>query len=574
MLKNSFIKYKSSLYFIVYLFIVLLGVFQTKVYAQDLEKIGKKDPIKVNGGLSFSNIFYAVDGIQARRDPSLWFMSGNINFNLYGWSVPLSVSLSQHNKSTFQQPFNQYGLSPKYKWLTLHAGYRNLSFSPYTLAGHTFLGGGIEMNPGKYKFAAMYGRMLKAVDEDTLSTKSLSPSFQRMGWGWKAGYEDEGNGVEVSMFHAKDDIGSISYIPEKNDVKPGENLVLGISAKTKITKRFSVQGEFGNSAYTRDIRAEKSSSARSVYANLGNLFIYRTSTSNYSAYKLNGTYSLEKYTFGMTYERIQPGYRSMGTYFFNNDMENITVNTTARAKKDKVSIGLNLGTQRNNLQNTETNTVKRYIGSLNLTYTPNPKWNFNATYSNFQTSTAMSQRIQQFQNLDSLRFYQVSQSANGGLGYNGGNKERKHGVNLNLGYQVSKNTQKSNSDNNDSKFYNVNLSYRFTLVPKNVGISIGVNGNESVLSNTTTYTLGPTASINRSLFKKALRCTVSTSYNNVFTGGINTSTVLNFNFNNSFIFFKKHSIMLNAMVVNRQAKSSKSTNFIEYTCTVGYSFSF
>ena len=544
-----------------------------KIQAQDLEQIGKKDAIKVNGSLSLMNVFYAADGIKSRRPPSTWFVNGSVTFNLYGWSVPLSMTMSQNNRA-FNQPFNQYGLSPKYKWITLHAGYRSMTFSPYTLAGHTFLGGGIELTPKNYKFAAMYGRMLKAIDEDTLSGNIQAPSFQRWGWGWKAGYEKDGNGVDVSMFHAKDQIGSIRYVPEKSDVKPGENLVVGISGRLKVTKQLNVQWEYANSAYTRDIRADIVTEKKSIYANLGNLFNYRTSTSNYSAYKVGGTYAFLKYSIGANYERIQLGYKTMGAYFFNNDMVNVTFNATGRFLKDKINAGFNIGTQRNNLQKTEINTVKRIIGSVNLTYTPNQKWNFNATYSNFQTSTAISQRIQQFQNADSLRFYQVSQSANGGVGYNFRSKEKKKGITLNLAYQVAKNTQSAGSQNNDSKFYNGNLSYRYTITPKNVGLSIGVNGNQSELSTVNTFSVGPTASVNKSMFKKTLRSTISSSYSNVFNNGKNTSRVLNISFNNSYVLFKKHSFMLNAVIINREATSLTVQKFTEYTCTVGYTLVF
>jgi hypothetical protein len=552
---------------------LLLFLLSTVVHAQDLGQIGKKDAIKMNGSLSMMNVFYASDGISARRPPSTWFINGNVNFNIYGWSVPLSVTMSQNNTS-LNQPFNQYGLSPRYKWVTLHAGYRNMNFSQYTLAGHTFLGGGVELTPKHYKFAAMYGRLLKAVAEDTLSGNGQTPSFERWGWGWKAGYEKDGNGIDVNMFHAQDRVNSIAYIPEQNDVKPGENLVIGLSGKLRVSKQFNVQGEIANSAYTRDTRAEIATGNRSIYANLGNIFTYRTSTSNYSAYKLNGTYTFLKYTLGATYERIQPGYRTMGAYFFNNDMENVTLNLTGRFAKDKLNAGINLGTQRNNLQNTEVNTVRRMIGSINLSYTPNQKWNFNASYSNFQTSTAIAQRVQQYQNADSLRFYQVSQSANGGAGYNFGSKERKKAILLNLAYQIAKNNSSGSGQNGDSKFYNGNLSYKYTIVPKNVGLSIGVNANQSELSTVNTFALGPTASVNKSMFKKTLRSTVSTSYNNLYNNGRNTSRVLNIAFNNNFVYKRKHTLMMNAVIINRESNTANVQKFTEYTCTVGYTFVF
>ena len=59
-----------------------------------------------------------------------------------------------------------------------------MSFSPYTLSGHEFLGGGVELTPDKipFKFSAMYGRLQKATEPDTLSG---DPSYKRMGGGFK-----------------------------------------------------------------------------------------------------------------------------------------------------------------------------------------------------------------------------------------------------------------------------------------------------------------------------------------------------------------------------------------------------
>ena len=43
-----------------------------------------------------------------------------------------------------------------------------MSFSPYTLSGHLFLGGGVELRPqGPWTVSAMAGRLQKAIPVDT-----------------------------------------------------------------------------------------------------------------------------------------------------------------------------------------------------------------------------------------------------------------------------------------------------------------------------------------------------------------------------------------------------------------------
>ena len=77
--------------------------------SQDLETIGKEGAVKINGGISLNQIFYTAKGIQSRRDPYSYFLTGNLNMSLYGVSVPLSFAISNQNRS-FQQPFNQLSL--------------------------------------------------------------------------------------------------------------------------------------------------------------------------------------------------------------------------------------------------------------------------------------------------------------------------------------------------------------------------------------------------------------------------------------------------------------------------------
>jgi hypothetical protein len=190
-------------------------------YTQNLQTIGKSKPLSVTGGVSLNQIGYAVSGIESRRDPYTYYASGNINFSLYGWSVPLSFGYSNH-RSTFQQPFNQYSVHPTYKWVTAHAGYTSMSFSPYTVSGHIFFGGGVDLAPeGKWKFSGLYGRFLKAVKPDTSNTSKI-PAFKRIGHGFKASYIADGNIVDLIMFHAKDELNSIESLPDSIGISPQE----------------------------------------------------------------------------------------------------------------------------------------------------------------------------------------------------------------------------------------------------------------------------------------------------------------------------------------------------------------
>jgi hypothetical protein len=62
----------------------------TPAIAQNLESIGKSDPLKITGGFSSNQVMYFASGITDRRSPYTMFANANLNINIYGWSAPFS----------------------------------------------------------------------------------------------------------------------------------------------------------------------------------------------------------------------------------------------------------------------------------------------------------------------------------------------------------------------------------------------------------------------------------------------------------------------------------------------------
>lgn len=551
--------------------ITLIHLSSLELSAQDLESVGKENPLKISGGLGTTHTFYGVSGIPNRRPPYLWFLNGNITFDLYGWTVPFSATWSNQNRE-FRQPFNQYGVSPRYKCITGHFGYRNLTFSPYTLSGHTFLGAGVELTPGIWRISAMYGRFNKAVAEDTLTENTNVPSFKRMGYSFKIGVGKEGSFIDIIYFSAKDEINSIPYVPVEENVLPAENMVLSVNGQKQVGKRTTLGFEYATSAYTRDIRAATTEQEnKNIFSPI---FTHRNSTQYYSAFRSNLTYNGDFYSIALGYERIEPEYRTLGAYFFNNDLENITIAPSLRMFKQKLNLNANVGIQRNNILNNNESTTKRYLGSVNLNYMPNPKWNFAAQYSNFITYNRISNRFDQFQSIDTLNFHQITESASFNTGYNSTGKEKRHGVNLNLAFQRANQTQGEQITNNQSIFYNGNLTYRYSLLPQTLTLIAGLNGNQNSIGEISSLALGPTASVSKSFFDKKVRASLTTTYNTIITESESTGNAINVIVSSGFALDKKSNFSLNLMVLNKTSKVSATSNFTEFTGTFGYMYSF
>lgn len=128
-----------------------------------------------------------------------------------------------------------------------------MSFSPYTLSGHEFFGGGVELKPDNgFRFAALYGRFRKAVQPDSTV---FEPMYRRMGSGFLMGYEGDNMDVSVNLFKASDQVGSLDLSEEQTLTlpAPAENVTGSVVLSYRMANGFSVMGEYGLSAINHDI---------------------------------------------------------------------------------------------------------------------------------------------------------------------------------------------------------------------------------------------------------------------------------------------------------------------------------
>jgi hypothetical protein len=560
---------------------VIGAFFQSDVYSQNLETIGKEKPIKISGGVSLSQIGYAASGIDSRRDPYSYYATGNLNVSLYGWSVPLSFSYSNQGVS-FQQPFNQFSMHPTYKWITLHAGFTSMNFSPYTVGGHLFSGVGVDATPtNKLRISALYGRFLKAVQPDTTAGSRVQAAYDRYGYGMKVGYGDGKDFVEAIVFRAQDEQQSIRFVPETQGILPQENLVLGFTGGKSLFQKLLLRFEWATSAITRDTRAGQTTTENPL-GSVGGLFTPRTSSSYYNAMKANVTYQGNGYSVGMGYERIDPQYRTLGSYFFNNDLENITVNAATALLQGKVNLSANVGTQRDNLDESKATTMKRVVTALNVAFAPSQKFNLSVSYSSFQSFTNVRSqfvninRLTQFDFLDTLNFTQVSQNANINSMYQlGNNKNRRQTISLNLTAQGASDKQGQVEQNSGLRFYNFNSSYSLSLTPQSFTLSTSFNLSMSDGVASQSRTFGPTVAVTKQFFEKKLRTSASISHNESYANGLHTGSILNGRLSGNVSIKKKHNINLSTVVVNRNSvQEGAAKSFTEFTATLGYVYSF
>ena len=541
--------------------------------------IGKGKPLKISGGFSANSIFYNSNQ-ESGREAFTYFLQGNLSISYMALSIPISYSYSnQGSQLGYELPFkfNRLSLHPKYKWVQAHIGDVAMSFSAYTLSGHQFTGGGIELTPkGNFKIAAMAGRLLKATEDD--DDARTIPAFHRFGYGVKLGYEKEKYSIGIIGFYAKDAINSIALVPDDKGVTPKENLVVSAEGSYKISENLEVKAEYASTAITQDIRAEASNEGGQGLA--GILFNNLGSTEYYTALKASFDYSFGKSSIGVGYERIDPGYETLGAYFFNNDFENITLNSSTTLFKDKLNLSFNIGYQRDDLENQKKQATSRTVGAINATYNASEKLTITGMYSNFSTFT--NARVNQFDvinddNLldnvsDELDYKQLAQNANVNVNYAISKKENlQQNINFNYALADVANEQGGNVRIGDaSTFHNVNAAYTMGFPKKNLNITTAINGTVNSIGREDATTWGPTLSINKKFLENKLNTGFAVSYNTSDNQSGSTS-VTNFRANASYVYKEKHNFNLNAIQLFKALLTESNQ---ELTITFGYAYSF
>ncbi|MCL1943015.1 MAG: hypothetical protein FWF54_05645 [Candidatus Azobacteroides sp.] len=566
------------------LFFTALLVFSTitTVRAQsfrieDLKNLfGKGNPLKLTGGFSANSVLN--EGNEAMgRDPWAYYLNGNINLNLFGQiNLPFSFSLTNSGGS-YKLPSspNRLSIHPSYKWITGHIGDVSMTFSPYTLNGHIFTGAGVELTPDGWEFAALYGRFQKAVEYDDARPAFL-PTYKRMGYGFKVGRIKEKYQAVVNIFSAKDKVSSLPVPPDSLGITPMENLTGSISFMYKPVKFIEISGEYGLSLLTLDMRSPDDD--RNGVLGLwpgGNM-----SSATYHAFKAQLNYVGENNRFGIGYERIDPGYQTLGAYYFADDLENITVNAYQSLWNKKLSISLSVGYEHDDLEKSKASASSRVVGSANIIAVFSERVNANLSYTNFQTYTNVRSNFElinqenSLDRLDTLNFVQLSQSANLGLNIVTKKDEtREHNLNITLSYQDAANKQGGvYHPGSITEMINTGASYSWTFLESGLSLNGAVNLNNSKILNGNTLTWGPTLGASSPLFKKKVNLSGSLSYNTGSLEGIKQNEVFMCRINSSYSPIQRHFITLVYNFRRLSVPDRPATN--NSILTVGYAMSF
>ncbi|MFI4963398.1 MAG: hypothetical protein ACHP6H_06045, partial [Legionellales bacterium] len=229
----------------------------TETYAQDLGNVQNQKPFDINGALSAGGGYYLSNGFNSTNKPYTYAIMAAPVISIYGFQIPFNFTFTQ-GSNVVTNPFAQFGVNPYWKWIKIYAGWTNMSWSPTTLFGKTFLGAGIEINPSLFRFGAMYGRFNPAIKTDS-SNLNVAPQYKRRGFGLKLGVGNKDNFFDFIFVRAWDVQNSIPVFSDTsvNYLPAQENAVFGImSYQSFLKKKLIWQLDGAASAYTRDLNSQ------------------------------------------------------------------------------------------------------------------------------------------------------------------------------------------------------------------------------------------------------------------------------------------------------------------------------
>ncbi len=541
------------------------------VQAQDVEQLTKAKPFTVNGTLGLGLGTYNVNGIPARQRDFTYIFSGAPTLSIYGVSFPFSVVVSDQQRS-YTQPFNQYGISPTYKWATFHAGWRSIEFSPFTLAGHNFLGGGIELNPRKLRFGFIYGRFNKSIEEDINQPLALAqqPAYKRTGYSAKLGLGTERNHIDLIFLNAKDDANSLAIKPSSVILTPSENMVLGISSKFSFFKHFVFDMDVSGSIYTRNILSDTVRNLKLGKVDfIKNLVTLNSSTQLLTAAQTSFGYNAANYNVRVKYRRVDPDYKSMGAYYFETDVENYTVEGMLKLMKGAMQLSGSFGLQNDNILHDKAFRSNRKIGAANVSYNKS-NYGIDLRYTNF----GITQDRGLNPIVDMFRVARTNHNLSTVFRYNINNENLTHSFVLIGNLQSLIDLNEFTRPNSKSNSKTANFSYQFGLPKKSFGASANVNYTVADIAFGRTIFYGPTLGINQAFDKGKLGLNASLSYQLQRNNNIDAGNIFNTNFNGSYRIGKRDAANLSVSYLKSNSKDITLPSFNEIRSNLGLVHSF
>lgn len=514
--------------------------------------------VKVGGSINLSDNFYSSSGIDRRQPANVARGILRTTVTIYDQiQLPFEFYISTQERK-FQQPFNQFGVSPRISnWLTLHAGYFSSKISDYTFGDLRLLGGGVELTPGNFKLKFLYGRSRTATESNEM--QAFPGMYKQNVYAASVGYGNESIAfLTLNLFHAKDDSASIKR--DSLTINPAENLVTSLRFGFQIIEELSIMSEVALSAYSSNITADKLTDLDFPEF----LFTPNISSRIDGAAKLHINFKPSNYwSLRFNGQWIGPGFYSLGYSLMSNDLMEFSLSPSVKLLNNQLYIRAQAGIRYNNLRNNRLATTSRFTGSFNANWQVSQLFGIDFNYNNNQITSKHTNDTLKLSNV----FNSVMISPRFMFDALGG----MNTLNLNYSYQNSLDKNVLTSQFSDNKTHSVGTIHSLSL-PSTWSFTTSLLFNKSITSFINTQVVSISENVGRRLLENKLSISLGGGINFIKTT-VNDSQIF-FNLNSNYSLGKYGSIGFTLSNNSYRADSELTKTYNELYGSLQYNISF
>jgi len=450
------------------------------------------EPFAISGNIGFLSEGYAVSGIDQRRPSAMSQITANTHFSIFGFRSGINLLYSTED-DRFRQSMNRFNFHGSWRWLTVSAGTVSPNFSKYSLGGIRVDGGMIEIAPQGFSLSLSAGRTRRSVEMSD-QPGFREPSFERWLFAGRVGLGNRGrNEFAITGVYAYDVIRSIE---DPGDVMPAENLSITPQFSLLLFQnRVTLESNVTVSAFTRDRRSDRLDlSEEGIPEFVTAIFTPRRSSRVDFAGEAAAGIDLGSLRLNGGYERIQPGFRSLGLGRVRSDQQTYRFRPQLRIAGGRVNLAGQFSQSSNNLLDTRVSTTRRRQIGGNSTIRITGTVTFNLSY--MRMTNENNPVDSEAAGAADLHQRQVSQNFMLSPIITFRSNGAAHSISLNSSYQVldDKSEAVVNGERPASDFDNINLGLNYGITLRS-GLNLSAAGNLMKSKTETTEATGNAVNI-------------------------------------------------------------------------------
>ena len=349
----------------------------TAAQAQDIETIAKSNPLVITGSLGTNNTYRSTSGGMGYGSPLGNSLFANLNFSVYGFSMPLSFYYT-NNSTSFSYPQLSFNLTPSYRNWKLYIGRSSMGFNPYMM-DMSFNGVGLEYDSQKFRVGGFYGTLRGAVNDGPGVDFPRRPQYKRVGWGFKVGVGGQSSYFNLFLMRAYDRESSLSEANRAN-LTPQENLLVGLSGGVGISSWLSFSSNIAATIYSQDTEAAVVEDP--AVDKFKSVFKARYSTLLRFAGDANLNLTFPGFSTSLSYRMVQPDYASLASTYMPNNYHSLGVNMATFLFRT-ISLSAQFSGQQDNLTAKQMYTTKALTYSVNASTRLGSKMTISAGYNGY-----------------------------------------------------------------------------------------------------------------------------------------------------------------------------------------------